>query len=103
MNKFEAILQADDLFVAMRWLNNRVPNRYSAVLSFDGDMLRNICLIDKENSSISHCADQPIAESYCMYIRRSAVEDLFRNPRGFVASAANSEISVNPRRAVEHE
>jgi hypothetical protein len=28
-------------------------------------------LIDKENQNIAHCADQPITESYCMYIHRS--------------------------------
>jgi GAF domain-containing protein len=55
----------------MRWLNERVPYRYSAVFGFDGDRLHNICLIDKENPNISKCPDQPITDSYCMYIQRS--------------------------------
>jgi hypothetical protein len=71
MKNFEAALRADGLFAAMRWLNERVPYRYSAVFSFHGDTLHNICLIDKKNPNTSTCPDQPITESYCMYIRRS--------------------------------
>jgi GAF domain-containing protein len=71
IKRFEAILRAEGLFAAMRWLNERVPYRYSAVFGFDGDRLHNICLIDKENPNISKCPDQPITDSYCMYIQRS--------------------------------
>jgi hypothetical protein len=71
IKRFEATLRADGLLAAMRWLNERVPYRYSAVFGFDGDRLHNICLIDKENPNISKCPDQPITDSYCMYIQRS--------------------------------
>jgi hypothetical protein len=69
--QFKTTLKADGLEAAMRWLNDRVPYRYTAIFAFDGEMLRNICLIDKNNSKITNCSDQPITESYCMYIRRS--------------------------------
>jgi GAF domain-containing protein len=69
--KFRTRLEADGLWAAMRWLNDRVPYRFTAIFGFDGDMLRNICLVDKENQSITKCSDQPITESYCMYIYRS--------------------------------
>ena len=69
--KFKIALKADGLWAAMRWINDRVPYRFTAIFAFDGDMLRNICLIDKENQNITNCSDQPITESYCMYIRRS--------------------------------
>jgi hypothetical protein len=69
--KFKTTLKADGLEAAMRWLNDRVPYRYTAIFAFDGEMLRNICLIDKDNSKITNCSDQTITESYCMYIRRS--------------------------------
>jgi GAF domain-containing protein len=68
---FKTTLKADGLGAAMRWLNDRVPYRYTAIFAFDGEMLRNICLVDKDNSNITHCSDQPITESYCMYIHRS--------------------------------
>src|ERR1700685_1928715 len=69
--EFNTTLQADGLRAAMRWLNDRVPYRFTAIFAFDGDMLRNVCLIDKENKSISTCSDQSITESYCMYVHRS--------------------------------
>jgi hypothetical protein len=69
--KFKTTLKANGLDAAMRWLNDRVPYRYTAIFAFEGEMLRNICLIDKDNSTITHCSDQPITESYCMYIHRS--------------------------------
>jgi GAF domain-containing protein len=53
------------------WINDRVPYRFTAIFAFDRDMLRNICLIDKQNQNITKCSDQPITESYCLYVRRS--------------------------------
>jgi GAF domain-containing protein len=70
-DKFRATVKSGGLWSAMRWLNGRVPYRYTAIFAFDGDTLRNICLVDKENASVSRCADQPITESYCIYIHRS--------------------------------
>src|ERR1700694_1454517 len=60
---FKTILKTEGLRAAMRWLNDRVPYRFTAIFAFDGDILRNICLIDKENQSITNCSDQPITES----------------------------------------
>jgi GAF domain-containing protein len=92
MKKFEAILHTDGLLAGMRWLNDQVPYRFSAVFSFDGEILRNICLIDKENPSISKCPDQPITESYCSYIRRSGM--------GFCVEEALADMRVegHPKR-----
>lgn len=85
MKEFKSILDVRGLFAAMRWLNEQVPYRYSAIFSFDGEVLRNICLIDKENRNIHNCPDQPITQSYCMYIRRSgerfSVEETLLDPR----------------------
>jgi hypothetical protein len=83
--KFKIALNAGGLWAAVRWLNDRVPYRFTAIFAFDGDMLRNICLVDKENEKITNCSDQPITESYCMYIHRSAerfsVEEASRDMR----------------------
>jgi hypothetical protein len=49
VKRFGIILRADGLIAAMRWLNDRVPYRYSAVFSFDGDILHNVCLVDKND------------------------------------------------------
>jgi GAF domain-containing protein len=55
----------------MRWMNDRVPYRFTAIFAFDGDTLRNICLVDKQNADVTHCPNQPITDSYCIYIHRS--------------------------------
>jgi hypothetical protein len=68
---FRSILVADGLWAAMRWLNDKVPYRFTAIFAFDGDILRNVCLVDKDNPSITGCVDQPITDSYCIYIHRS--------------------------------
>lgn len=83
--KFDATIKADGLWAAMRWINDRVPYRFTAIFAFDGDMLRNICLVDKQNAGITHCPKQPITDSYCVYIHRSgkrmSVEDALLDKR----------------------
>ena len=69
--RFRALVRAGGLPAGLRALNTAVPYRYSAVFRFDGDMLRNVCLVDKLDPSVMRCADQPISESYCIYIQRS--------------------------------
>jgi GAF domain-containing protein len=77
--QFSAIVKSEGLWSAMRSLNSKVPYRFTAVFAFDGDLLRNVCLVDKEDTNITHCPDQPITESYCIYIQRTgepfSVED----------------------------
>jgi hypothetical protein len=71
VEKFRATLKSDGLRAAIRWLNEGVPYRFTAIFAFDGDMLRNLCLVDKEDSLVTTCADLPITESYCVYVRQS--------------------------------
>jgi hypothetical protein len=40
--KFKKILAPGGLEAAMRWLNDRVPYRYTAIFAFEGDILRNV-------------------------------------------------------------
>jgi GAF domain-containing protein len=83
--EFKEIIEADGLPAAMRWLNARVPYRFTGIFAFYGDILRNICLVDKDNANITHCPDQPIVNSYCIYIHRSrerfSVEDAMADGR----------------------
>lgn len=69
---FREILYTRGLWDAMRWLNADVPYRYSAIFAFEGDFLRNICLVDKHDPAVTKCGYQPILDSYCIYIHRSA-------------------------------
>jgi GAF domain-containing protein len=68
---FQSITEAVGLHAAMRWLNSRVPYRFTAIFAFDGDMLRNICFVDKDDPNVTNCIDQPISNSYCTYIHQS--------------------------------
>jgi GAF domain-containing protein len=90
--KFKMALEADGLMGAIRWLNDRVPYRFTAIFAFDGDTLRNICLIDKEDQNITHCSDQPITESYCMYVHRSGEKFCVE------ASLVDRRVAVHPKR-----
>ncbi len=82
---FKATLNEDGLLGAMRWLNSTVPYRYSAIFGFDGDTLKNLCLIDKAAPSVTQCDSQSISESYCLYIHRTpatfALEDAVHDTR----------------------
>jgi GAF domain-containing protein len=69
--EFKARLRSDGLWTAMKWLNQSAPYRFTAVFAFEGDSLRNVCLVDKKNPDITSCSDQPIADSYCVYIHLS--------------------------------
>jgi len=90
--KFKIALNAGGLWAAVRWLNDRVPYRFTAIFAFDGDMLRNICLVDKENEKITNCSDQPITESYCMYIHRSA------EPFSVEEASRDMRVAAHPKR-----
>jgi hypothetical protein len=35
--KFKITLEADGMWAALRWLNHRVPYRFTAIFTFDGD------------------------------------------------------------------
>lgn len=69
--RFRAAIAAEGLWAAMRSLNAMSPYRFTAIFGFDGDLLRNVCLVDKEDSAVKSCADQPVTESYCIFIQRS--------------------------------
>jgi hypothetical protein len=70
-DRFRAAIVADGLWAAMRSLNAMSRYRFTAVFAFEGDLLRNLCLVDKEDKNVKTCADQPITESYCIFIQRS--------------------------------
>jgi len=90
--KFKTTLEAGGLGAAMRCLNDRVPYRYTAIFAFEGEMLRNVCLVDKENPDVTKCSDQPITQSYCMYVHRS--RDRFMTEQ----ASADQRVEGHPKR-----
>ena len=70
--EFRRTLKSQGLWPAMQYLNAKAPYRYSAVFRFEGSMLRNVCLVDRESPEVTCCAELPIADSYCVYVRESS-------------------------------
>jgi GAF domain-containing protein len=89
--QFQATVDAEGLRAAMRWLNQQVPYRFTAIFRFDGDMLRNICFVDKQNPELIACTDQPIMDSYCIYIHRTGEEFRLEN------SIADQRVAGHPK------
>jgi hypothetical protein len=69
--RFRATVATDGLWAAMQTLNAVSPYRFTAVFGFDGDLLRNVCLVDKEDSTVKSCGDQQVTDSYCIFIQRA--------------------------------
>jgi GAF domain-containing protein len=84
-SEFRSIVSSKGLQEGIRALNQEAPHRYSAVFEFRGAMLHNLCLVDKLNPDIQPVGDQSIAESYCIYVQRTAesvaIDDARADPR----------------------
>jgi hypothetical protein len=72
--EFRRTLKADGLWAGMRYLNKLSPYRYSAVFRFEGAMLRNVCLVDREQPDVRECPEMPVTESYCVYVQDAGAE-----------------------------
>jgi hypothetical protein len=56
---------------ALAFLNRRTPHRFTGVFRFDGDLLRNLELIDKWDPAVSRCDDVPVEQAYCAHLQRT--------------------------------
>ena len=90
--QFQEVLKAEGLCAAMRLLNQKVPYRYSAVYRFERGMLRNICLVDKHDPSITSCPDVAVEDSYCVYVKRTA------KPFGVSHALQDKRVEDHPKR-----
>lgn len=72
VEEFRRILVSHGLLEAMRFVSDHSAHRFTALYHFDGSMLRNLILVDKEDESVSRCPDLPVLESYCVYVRDAA-------------------------------
>jgi hypothetical protein len=50
-------------------LNARTAHRFTAVFRFDGEMLRNVALVDKWLPSVERGDDVPLAQAYCSHLQ----------------------------------
>jgi GAF domain-containing protein len=93
---FQNTVETAGLWTALRALNAQTPYRYSAVFRFEGEDLRNVCLVDRQDQAVRTCPDQPIGDSYCIYVQRSG--------RSFdvADSMADARVAGHPKREAFH-
>ena len=91
VTRFREILRTEGVRPALQHLNAQSAHRFTAVFRFEGGTLRNLHMVDRDDPAVERCADQPVLESYCIYVRRTA--------ETFVtADAANDErVSGHPK------
>lgn len=65
---FTDLLQQHGVHAALEYLNRRTPHRYTGLFRFDGNMLRNEVLFDRNQPSVSQGLDVPLAVTYCSLV-----------------------------------
>lgn len=65
---FTALLQQQGVHAAMEYLNHRTPHRYTGLFRFDGEVLRNEALFDRNQPSVRQGLDVPMAVTYCALV-----------------------------------
>lgn len=65
---FTTLLQQQGAHPALEYLNHRTPHRYTGLFHFDGTILRNEVLFDRNQPSVRQGADVPMALTYCALV-----------------------------------
>ncbi|MGI4741605.1 MAG: hypothetical protein ACRYG7_41080 [Janthinobacterium lividum] len=65
---FMALLQQQGIPAALEYLNHRTPHRYTGLFRFDGDILRNEVLFDRNQPNVRQGLDVPMAVTYCALV-----------------------------------
>lgn len=82
---FQTLLLTAGLLPALRYLNARTPHRFTGVFRFDGDMLRNVALVDRWLPMVDRGGDVPLEQAYCAHLQRTGeplqVTDGHQDPR----------------------
>lgn len=68
---FKTLLQEKGVYEALRFINSKSAHRFTALYAFEGPILRNVCLVDKENDTVRQMGSIDISDSYCLYVRDS--------------------------------
>lgn len=85
LEAFVGRLRSGTLLDGLRYLNSRTPHRFTAVLRFDGDMLRSVAMVDKWLPEVERGDDIPLSQAYCAHLYTTGqpllVEDGRTDPR----------------------
>jgi GAF domain-containing protein len=69
--QFKSLLQDQGIYEALRFINSTSVHRFTALYAIEGPILRNICLVDKEDEAIRQMDSIKVVDSYCLYVRNS--------------------------------
>jgi len=92
--RLREILESEGVRPALRYLNGQSEHRFTAVFRFEGGTLRNLHMIDRLDPAVERCADQPVLDSYCIYVRRTAEKFITAD------SAHDERVSGHPKQNV---
>lgn len=62
------LLRREGVFAVLRYLNARTMHRYTGLYRFDGPILRNVALFDRETPTLTRGQDSPLGETYCSIV-----------------------------------
>ena len=91
---FRELLKTAGVRAALQFLNSTSTHRFTAVFRFEGDTLRNLHLIDRDNPKMERCPDLPVLDSYCLYVRNTA------KPFFIEDSLCDERVKGHPKRKV---
>ena len=83
--EFERLLKCGGLWEALRFLNIRIPYRFTGVYRYDETMLRNVALFDQNDPSVKLGDDFPMIDAPCARVGdhggKLVVVDFVTDPR----------------------
>jgi hypothetical protein len=74
VTKFQQLLQDEDLFAALYFLNGTTSYRFTGVYYFEPGVVKSLVLADRENPQLRVGGDVPWFESYCMMTATDGTE-----------------------------
>jgi hypothetical protein len=74
-------LESKGLHEGLRLLNNRTPHRFTGIYRYDGDMLRNLHLVDALTPELRTGADVPMGDAYCAIVGDTREPLVFEDAR----------------------
>ncbi|MET3494494.1 hypothetical protein [Variovorax boronicumulans] len=71
---FVSVCETQGLSAALAQLNSRVSHRFTAVYRLDGELLRNVELVDKAGEARpEYLAEVPMGTSFCQFVLRDGL------------------------------
>ncbi|MES2642285.1 MAG: GAF domain-containing protein [Myxococcota bacterium] len=79
--KFRRVLGEQGIVAALRLLNSRAPHRFTGLYRYDGEMLRNLHLVDAFDPELVRGADVAMEDAYCAVVHERRQSIAFRDAK----------------------